>query len=199
MTGLVARLLKGATNYLRLACFFNEHADPWSRLEMRVSGRSFGLASHHDFGLYLEGPSRVPTKTLADLCAWLRECEAIDDQTLFQQPDHWQHPASFENLRKGDCEDHALWAWRQLNQLEVPALFVAGLWGDIPHTWVLFQHNGSEYLLETTAKTGEMMHSVEAARHFYCPALAVDRHCRTYVYQGYPRFRVRMGHQAGGA
>jgi hypothetical protein len=197
MPGLLRKAFKGTTDYLRLVSFFSDHADPWERLQMQVSARTFGLASESEFWTYLDGPSRVPARSVEEVCAWLRDCEAIDDQTLFLQPDFWQHPAAFEQLRRGDCEDHALWAWRQLHRLGLQTFFMAGLWRNIPHTWVTYHRAGTEYLIETTAKSGEMTRPLDGARAFYCPALAVDNQCRTYVYQGYQRFKVGMARSHG--
>lgn len=188
MPGLLARLRRGTSDFLRLTRFFQSQADPWERLAIRVAAPAFGLASKRQFLDYLDGPSRVSIASLEDLCDWLRECEALDDQTLFFQADFWQHPVTFEHLRKGDCEDHALWAWRQLHRLGFPALFMAGLWEDTAHAWVTFQDGDVPVLLESTAKTGPLLHPLPSVRDRYCPALAVDVNGGTYVYQGYPRF-----------
>jgi hypothetical protein len=193
MAGLVDKLVRGTMDFVRLASFFDDRADPWSRKEMKIDPRAFGLASESNFSTYLEGPSQVLAETIDAICDWLRECQAVDDQTLFFRPDFWQHPVTFEQLKKGDCEDHALWAWRQLFRLRIPSVFVTGLWRDIPHTWVMMEHEGRDMLLETTCKSGAMLLPLETARHFYCPALGVDAACRTFVYQGYPRFQTARG------
>lgn len=189
MPGVLAQLLRGSSEVLRLARFFDETADPWERMPHAVPASAFGLASERDFGIYLQGPSIVPTRNLDDVCAWLRCCDAVDDHALFYQSDFWQHPVTFEQIRKGDCEDHALWAWRQLHRLGIPALFMAGLWDKTAHAWVLIDQSPVPRLLETTAKTGPMLHPLPAVRGRYCPALAVDTLGHTYVYQGYPKFR----------
>jgi hypothetical protein len=46
--------------------------------------------------------------------------------------------------------------------------------------------------VETTVKAGEMIHPLAAVRPFYSPALGVVAGNRTFVYQGYPRFRTSM-------
>src|SRR5205085_1473130 len=66
------------------------------------------------FAWYFEGQSAVTVGSVDDVCEWLLECEYVHDPELFHEPDFWQHPRTFERLRKGDCEDHALWAWRKL-------------------------------------------------------------------------------------
>ncbi len=197
MPGLLGRLVKGAADFVRLACFFDERADPWERVSMAVPASSFGLASEREFHRYLEGPTRVPASTIEEMCEWLRGCEAVDDLTLFHEPDFWQHPVTFEHLRKGDCEDHALWAWRHLHRLRIPGMFVAGLWNGIAHTWVLFRHNNHDHLFETTCKHGDMVHPLPRVRALYTPALGVDFTCRTYVFQGYQRFRLAAANPGG--
>src|SRR5690348_3236184 len=47
------------------------------------------------------------------------DCEYVRDPV--HERDFWQHPKTFEQLRKGDCEDHALWAWRKLTELGISA------------------------------------------------------------------------------
>jgi transglutaminase superfamily protein len=56
----------------------------------------------------------------------------------------------FENTRKGDCEDFALWTWRQLLAIGYDARFVGGQCGryGAGHAWVEFFEDGCCYLLE---------------------------------------------------
>ena len=76
-----------------------------------------GAGAVRPFQWYLEGPSEVAPATLDELLEWLMACEYVHDSVLFQVEDYWQHPRTFEQLRKGDCEDHALWAWRKLAEI----------------------------------------------------------------------------------
>jgi hypothetical protein len=74
----------------------------------------------------------------------------VSDQEQFGERDYWQPPEQFEESKKGDCEDFALWAWRQLLHLNYPARFAmgsAGRYGE-GHAWVTFQRDGKTYLLE---------------------------------------------------
>lgn len=190
MAGLLEKLMGGGSDFLRLARFFDPTADPWARIPMDVPVQAFGLASNREFCRYLEGVGRVVVQSVDDICRWLRECEALADEELFVQPDYWQHPVTFEHLRKGDCEDHSLWAWRQLLGLGLPTLFVAGLWQSLAHTWVLFEQAGETFLLESTAKDASILQPLAAVRGRYCPALAVDGACQTYVFQGYQHFHA---------
>ncbi len=188
MPGRIFRWIKANFDSRRLERFFDGQADPWESMPFDVEPCSFGLASVHEFSTYLEGRSAVAVASLDDLCGWLRECEAVDDFTLFRRADHWQHPVSFEQLRRGDCEDHALWAWRKLRELGLPTSFMAGVWGSTAHAWTLFNFQRVSYLLEATSKRDPLFQPIDAVRHQYCPALAIDEHLRTHVYQGYPRF-----------
>ncbi len=179
----------------RLARFFRPDADPWERLEIALPPQVFGLASHRQFHAYLEGPPvDRSVRNLEEICRFLRRCRAIDDLTLFRTQDHWQHPAAFEGLRQGDCEDHALWAWRQLHRLGQPALFVAGLWRTTAHAWVITWIRQQEHVLETMEKHGPMLVPAPVARREYVPALAVDHSLCTFAYQGYQWLhRARTG------
>ena len=74
----------------------------------------------------------------------------MSDEEQFGEKDYWQPPEQFEESKKGDCEDFALWAWRQLLQMNYDARFVAGVSGRYRegHAWVTFEKNGKYFLLE---------------------------------------------------
>ena len=92
-------------------------ADPWERLNYRVPAKRYGPGSIHDFAWYFEGASGVATSSVEDIQEWLLGCEYVSDPDLFRVADYWQHPRTFEQIRRGDCEDHAIWAWRKLIEL----------------------------------------------------------------------------------
>jgi hypothetical protein len=102
------------------------HEDPWTRLQYRVPVHRYGLGAKHDFAWYFEGDSGVSAENIGDVCDWLLSCEYVRDPELFHEADFWQHPRTFEQLRRGDCEDHALWAWRKLVELGYDADLVSG-------------------------------------------------------------------------
>ena len=93
---------------------------PWSRQAAHIPHHSFAKGSLNKFRWYLEGNSQVVVSSLEDVCHWLKTCQYAQDEVLFNQSDHWQHPSQFEQTRQGDCEDHALWAWRKLGELGIP-------------------------------------------------------------------------------
>jgi hypothetical protein len=121
----------------------------YEREAARVHPTQFGAGSRRPFADYLNGESRVTVQSVADICRWLQQCEYVRDADLFNQKDVWQHPGEFEARQKGDCEDHALWAWRKLKELNISAEFVVGRleWGDEAigagaHAWVTYVENG---------------------------------------------------------
>lgn len=167
--------------------------DSWERFTSRfTTPQMFGLGSRRNFPWYLEGESAVSVTAIDDVCNWLAGCEYLRDDELFNETDFWQHPRTFEHLRKGDCEDHALWAWRKLIELGYPAEFFVGQWfagGDDPHgchAWVVFERDGERYLLEAVDKDrGTMIRPVRDVRAEYSPHFSVDERLTTHSYAGY--------------
>ena len=84
---------------------------------------------------------------------FLATCSRVTDKELFGIQDYWQPPDEFEKLKKGDCEDFALWTWRQLLSLGYDARFVGGSHGryGIGHAWVTYFMNGKCCVVEPTA------------------------------------------------
>ena len=183
---------------LRLATKNITPEDVWKKTKHDLPKEAFGLANLHDWEWYLEGRSTVEVKSAKDIVDWLRGCKYVGDRVLFNEPDFWQHPVTFENLRKGDCEDHALWAWRKLKELGIPAEFVCGRCGPASakgnhaHAWVHVELSGQPYLMETVANSmRQMTFPLEEVKTRYCPALSVDTDLNTYRYGGFLEF-VRL-------
>lgn len=168
--------------------------DPWERLNYRVPVKRYGPGSIHDFAWYFEGTSVVATSSIDEIQEWLVGCEYVSDPDLFRVADYWQHPQTFEQIRRGDCEDHALWAWRKLIELGYDADLVEGRclpWtperpdADRPHVWVIFRREGGAFLLEATSKSkDEMIRPLADASSRYRPELGVDRHRRRFAFGG---------------
>lgn len=168
--------------------------DPWQRVEYRVPIGRYGFGSRHDFDWYFEGKSLVSTGSLDEVREWLLGCEYVQDEELFHEADFWQHPRTFERIRRGDCEDHALWAWRKLLELGYDAELVSGRFlpwqpgagdGERGHVWVLFRRDGQTYLLEAAAKTPErVIQPLDDVRGKYRPEYGVDRHRRRFAFNG---------------
>lgn len=160
-------------------------ADPWDRIEVGFALRHLGSGARYDFGWYFEGESAVPVNSLHELRSWLRGCRYVRDEHLFHERDYWQHPRTFEQLRRGDCEDFALWAWRKLVELGHDADFVVGsCTGEPPghrHAWVIYREGGVEYLMEP----GNWVRPLREVRAEYRPFFGVGPDRRRFTFAGY--------------
>lgn len=181
--------------FLRQATRHLTDDDVWSKKKEKISYKAFGPGSLHDWNWYLEGHSTVKVKSAKEIVDWLRDCTYVGDSILFNEKDFWQHPVTFENLRKGDCEDHALWAWRKLKELGIPAELVFGRSGPASakgshgHVWIHLELSGQQCLMETVAdKQHRMTFPLDEVRRSYCPAMSVDTDFNTYRYGGYLEF-----------
>jgi hypothetical protein len=158
---------------------------PWRRVAMPVPTTAFGPGSRRRFADYFDGATSVRVRTLDEIVAWLDGCEYVSDTEQFQDLDVWQHPAMFEERRRGDCEDFALWAWRKLTELGIDAEFFVGRFRDRQHAWVVYRLDGAEYLFEPAAGRGDrMIRPLADAKDEYVPHFAVDRHFATTAFVG---------------
>jgi len=169
-------------------------SDPWDKSAVELSEKKsrtfFGSGCVKEWSWYFEGESSIRVKKIKDVCQWLRRCEYVHDKELFNESDFWQHPTTFENLRKGDCEDHAIWAWRKLTELGLDAELVGGTIKESGfrnrHAWVHFQYDGTEYLMETTTKGSEPMYlPIEEAKKNYLPECSVNSKFETFYFGGF--------------
>jgi hypothetical protein len=156
-----------------------------------MTPQRFGSGSRHDFRWYLSGDSRVEVEDIDGICEWLSACEYASDSALFNERDFWQHPVTFEQLRRGDCEDHALWAWRKLIEIGIEAELYVGEWfNDLVrpvsnHAWVCYAVDGSRFLLEPAVKErATMVRRWDAVRHQYRPHYSVDHTFQMRTYAG---------------
>lgn len=152
-----------------------------------IRHHQFANGSKKPFPTYFERESAVPVASLSEIEQWLRSCIYLRDHVQFGETDVWIHPVDFEQIRKGDCEDHALWAWRKLTDLNYTAEFVVGYiqnhFGDDGyHAWVTFAENGRSYLMESTAKNGQMVYPLESQTQKYRPLFSIDQNFKTYQF-----------------
>lgn len=159
---------------------------------MRVSTAAFGPGSRSQFAHYFEGESRVRVASIDDIVEWLRHCEYVTDIDQFHEEDVWQHPGAFEELRRGDCEDFALWAWRKLSEIGIEAEFFVGrvLSRDAPdidrqHAWVVYRVDGTDFLFEPAARSSQQaIRQLSDAMDEYVPHFAVNRQLVTSAFVG---------------
>jgi hypothetical protein len=178
---------------LLLAARLMPPRSPWERIVMNVPVAAFGPGSKQRFTHYFEGESSVRVESIDDIALWLLECEYATDTDLFQHGDVWQHPTAFEQLRRGDCEDFALWTWRKLAEIGIEAEFCVGrtLWGeardvDRRHAWVVYRVGEAEFLFEPAAgKKEQMIRQLAEVMDQYVPHFAVNGRLRTSAFGGY--------------
>jgi hypothetical protein len=101
-------------------------------------------------GQFLACPLQIKCRDIADIRAFLSTCRYVSDWEQFGQDDYWLPPDRFEKTRAGDCEDYALWTWRQLMDLGYRTRFVCGFSSryGIGHAWVTMVIDGEDYLVE---------------------------------------------------
>ena len=159
---------------------------------MRVPASAFGPGSRQSFAEYFEGGTYVRVRSIDDIVAFLQTCEYVSDDELFHEPDFWQHPSAFEKLRRGDCEDFALWAWRKLAELGIDAEFCVGrvISDDHPevdrqHAWVVYRVDGTVFLFEPAARTpSRMIRPLADAMAEYVPHFAANHRFETSAFAG---------------
>lgn len=163
--------------------------DPWVRVDVRPALNLLGSGARYEFEWYFQGPSTVPVSDLHELRSWLRGCRYVGDPDLFHESDYWQHPRTFEQLRRGDCEDFALWAWRKLVELGYDADLVIGSFAgrhEARHAWIVFRDHGGAYLMEPgNAGDASWVRPLHEARAEYVPMFGVGPDLRRFTYAGY--------------
>lgn len=161
--------------------------DPWEPVtSVLIKPRHFAPGSVRRFQWYFEGESAVTVRSVDDVCRWLAECRYASDEHLFNESDFWQHPRLFEKLRQGDCEDHALWAWRKLVELGHRASLHVGKWQGGHHAWVVFERDGQQLLLEPVDKdSATAVRPLPEVRGEYMPHFSVDEAFKVRSHAGY--------------
>jgi len=117
-------------------------------IPVRGSSRAFRPTS--PMGRFVAGQLEVQCRSLEEVRGFLGSCRYVSDEEQFGRRDYWLEPERFEKTRAGDCEDFALWTWRQLTGLGLPCRFVVGKasrYGD-GHAWVTATINGKRCLVE---------------------------------------------------
>ena len=115
--------------------------------------RKAKLGNTHPWNRYFNKELVTHPENLAEIEKFLLGCKYLSDRMTRSQRDFWEPPDIFEKRRTGDCEDHAIWAWRHLHDLGYKSRFVLGKLGGGWHAWVHVFRNGRTYLLEATQKS----------------------------------------------
>jgi len=135
--------------------------------------------SHHfsgrPMGAFLTQPLKVVCHDMNEIGAFLATCRYVSDREQFGVPDHWAAPEAFEQTRRGDCDDFALWTWRQLVDLGYSARFVTGSAGryGVGHAWVTFRFEDRTFVVEPLlARAGRTFPRLNTLR--YKPRVSVE-------------------------
>jgi hypothetical protein len=119
------------------------------------------------FGRFFTMPLAHHCDSLEAIRGFLLACEYVSDRQQFGKADYWQPPDQFEATRRGDCEDFALWAWRQLVSLGYECRFVGGSAGfyGAGHAWLTVRIGEAHYLMESLACRYEKLPRLKVARY----------------------------------
>ncbi|MBW1849771.1 MAG: transglutaminase-like cysteine peptidase [Deltaproteobacteria bacterium] len=125
-------------------------------------------------GRYLSRPLTKDLKNIDELRSFLKTCTYISDKEQFNKDEYWLPPEEFEKLQKGDCEDFALYAWRQLIKMGYKARFVAGYSGryGTGHAWVTLERNNRYYICEPVACHFSRLPKLSMVR--YRPEISIE-------------------------
>lgn len=151
--------------------------DPRVRAYDTRKGRSLSKSFEH----YLEATLR-PLARWEEVRDFLTGCLYAKDDVEHARRDVWLHPEDFERSLKGDCEDHALWAFVQLVRLKWDVRFTVGIWDGVGHAWLTVYREAKIFLLEATEKRGERILFEATSRAPYEPVWSVDARLRFYVH-----------------
>jgi len=119
-------------------------------------------------GRYVSQPLSQQCKDINELRLYLRKCKYISDKEQFGRKDYWMPPEEFEVSKKGDCDDFALWTWRQLLGMGYKARYVVGKAGKYGegHAWVAIEKNGKHFLVEPLARyVGDTLPRLSTVRY----------------------------------
>ncbi len=145
-------------------------------------------------GRYVSQPLTVNCSTIREVREFLVTCEYVSDKDPFGKDEYWQPPEDFEQRKKGDCEDFALWTWRQLLTMGYDARFIGGSSGryGTGHAWVEYFQDGKCFLMEPLfCKVREAMPRLSTLR--YEPKVSVSWDGKTLRYFSHKKRDSTLG------
>lgn len=126
-------------------------------------------------GTYLSQPLSTTCSNIEEMRRFLLQCKYVSDQEQFNKKDYWMPPEEFERRKKGDCDDFALWTWRQLMAMGYRCRFVVGRSGryGAGHAWVIVIKDGTTFIVESlAARLGNKLPRLSTVR--YAPGISVE-------------------------
>jgi hypothetical protein len=117
---------------------------------LRPDLRRKGIYPTFPIGRYVSQPLTVKCDSINDICNYLGTCRWVSDKQQFDRDDYWQPPEQFEQRKKGDCDDYALWTWREFLAFRFDARFVVGRASRYRtgYAWVHFFQDGKCFLVD---------------------------------------------------
>ena len=143
--------------------------------QLNINFKRYWFKPTFPMGTYLSQPLSVSCSSMLELRVFLLDCRYVSDQEQFNRRDYWMPPEEFEQRKKGDCDDFALWTWRQLMAMGCHCRFVigrAGRYGD-GHAWVTLTKGETDFIVEPLmAWLGERFPRLSTVR--YEPRVSVE-------------------------
>jgi predicted transglutaminase-like cysteine proteinase len=84
----------------------------FGRKVLRPDLRRKGIHPTFPMGRYVSQPLAVKCDSIREVRTFLSQCKRVTDKEQFDRDDYWQPPEDFEQTKRGDCNDFALWTWR---------------------------------------------------------------------------------------
>jgi hypothetical protein len=162
---------------------------PITRRDKRLFHGTFPM------GRYVSQPLGVKCSSIAEIRDFLSNCKYVSDKEQFGREDYWMPPEEFEKVKKGDCDDFALWTWRQFLGMGYNARYVVGRTGRYGggHAWVTLEKDGRHFIVDPLSQAvGERLPRLSFAR--YSPSGSVEwdgEHLKYFIHEkpeGEPSF-----------
>ncbi len=133
--------------------------------------------------LVLNSPLNFQAKRMTQIDDWINKGKYLSDERLYGESDKWQIPSEFEKIRRGDCEDFALWTWVQLLRMNIHARFMlGGLYSnELNHAWVCIYGRDGVKVFECTPSEFNVAIDTRNAPE-YTPVLSVDKSLTWYLH-----------------
>lgn len=167
---------------------------PTHKHDRRFSSADFVYDLPRGMRYYFE----CDVQTLSDVVALQRfyqTCDYADDLEVYGQPEYWAAPDEFEHHQRGDCEDFAIYGWRQLHDMAHSVRIVCGLLdGEAPggHMWLHAHLDGQNYIIEPTHASQRTPHAhhkklPRASARLYHPMMSVAFDGKRFQYYKHER------------
>ena len=176
-----------------ITTIYDAEGKPTGSPKTRKSKRLF----HGTFpmGRYVSQPLEHQCKSIKEIRRFLRSCKYVSDKEQFNRKDYWMPPEDFEERKKGDCDDFALWTWRQLLGMGYKSRYVVGRVGKYRegHAWVTMERDGKHFLVEPLLSfVGDKLPRLSLVRYEPEGSVDWDGNKLHYFIHEKPEFRLSI-------